>query len=554
MKKGVFDTPPPRHTVQAMPGLLENLSLRDDHGLYIDGVFVSWGEMWRMAGRASGYVLDAGRNIACVMNNSHVAVASLVGGMRAGVKAASLPLPHRGQDLVEYAQYVRSVLEQLDAPLVACPSEMLELLDEFGVDAVSFDAVCMGDGSPGRPGGVLVQFSSGSTGSPKGVVLTMQQMEANLAAICEREECREETVLSSWLPLSHDLGLVGIVLVGWRCGGNSRVSQPERFATRPLSWLHDISDDKASISAAPNFALELVLKALPRAKDPGWDLSSLRCLVIGGEVIRPETLRRFTAALEPYGLSPDALAPAYGMAEAALAVSLTAPGEPWRVCHVDAASIESGAVRVIGESVPGLDCSTVAEGVVEVVVSGRVLDGYVVLTDDDSNIFVDGPSVTSGYLGMAPRVGMHPTRDVGAVTEAGEVLVLGRSDEIIVVRGRNLHPLDAEHACDGLVRRGAVAAVPDGEGGLALICEPQGETGEERAQEVRRRVVQATGVGPSRVVFVKRGTLWKTTSGKTKRRALHAALVGGTLKIVEDHRFGGARGRFREGLMGEGTV
>lgn len=521
-------------TPTGLLALLEQASRNESdhgsrHGLSTATGRITWTDLWSMAASARDWVVERDEHVVCcIMENTPEAVAVLVGALRAGVRVHSLPLPHRGQDLLEYAAMVEALR---DGGVLIAGEEVAEALG-----CLSFRDVEGGVQSVDRAGGLLVQYSSGSTGRPKGVVLDDMQLGANVKAIRDRLGIDESWSIAAWLPLSHDMGLIGMLLCAWAVSGECRMTPPERFAMRPLTWLDDLSETRASITAAPNFALELVLRAMARRGERTWDLSNLRCVIVGGEMVRADTLRRFARALEPYGLSRDALAPAYGMAEAALAVSLTKPGDPWRVVHLEREDLAGGVVPSDVESIAGHDGVPVAEGSVEVVVSGEVLDGYTVHSDAESNLFVEGPSVTRGYLGCEEREGALATRDRGVVLPSGEVVVVGRSDEVVVVRGRNLHPDDVEEACSHLLRRGCVVAVPDGQGGLAIVGErPGGEEAETVAAEVRKSVSQATGTGPSKVVFVKRGTLFKTPSGKPKRRAIAAALLDGRLQTESAH-------------------
>jgi acyl-coenzyme A synthetase/AMP-(fatty) acid ligase len=173
---------------------------------------------------------------------------------------------------------------------------------------------------------------------------------------------------------------------------------------------------------------------------------------------------------------------------------------------------------------------------VEIVSNGMPLPGYAVSVNEDCVLEVDGPSLYSGYLGKTERIGAHVTGDLGALV-CGEVVVIGRADDVIVVRGRNIHPQDVEESCSAFVRAGCVAAVTDGIGGIAVVAEPQDEGYDEAADSIRKAVATTCGVGPSSVVFVARGSLAKTSSGKTKRRGISKDFAGGTLNVVSTHGF-----------------
>lgn len=521
-----------------MPDLLELLSASKHGRLVTPEKSLTWDAMWDLAGAAGGSIKERGGRVACIMENTHEAVAVLVGGLRCGGTVASLPLPHRGQDISRYVERTRNAMYTAGIETLAVSDSVAEMLNAAGVEAVRFSEMLAGENvTDVVSGGKLVQYTSGSTGEPRGIPLTCSQVGANVRAIRDFIECDRSWTVSTWLPLSHDMGLVGTLLTAWAADGVCHLSPPERFARRPLTWLDDMSTSRAMISAGPNFALELVLRALERPSERDWDLSAMRTLIVGGETVQPRTLRRFGEALEKWGFNPDALSPAYGMAEAALAVSLSKPLQPWKVVHVAARSLHEGHVEVSGGVIPGRENREVPDGCVEVAVSGTVLPGWSVDTNADGELLVEGPSVYDGYLGEAPRTEPHHTKDYGVVV-GGAVVVLGRQDEVIVTRGRNLHPEDVEAVCADLVRRGCAVAVPDGSGGMAVVAEvPEAVDAEERAKAVRRVVSQGVGVAPSVVVFVKRGSIEKTPSGKLRRRAVGARLVAGTLEVLSRHAF-----------------
>jgi acyl-CoA synthetase (AMP-forming)/AMP-acid ligase II len=233
----------------------------------------------------------------------------------------------------------------------------------------------------------------------------------------------------------------------------------------------------------------------------------------------------------------EALAPSYGMAEVGLAVSMGTVIEPWRVVGVSTESLAEGAPVLVEGPRPGLRSGGFAEGVTEVVVSGETLRGYAVTTDAESTLLVDGPSLFDGYVGGERRTGPHLTRDAGFALDDGGVVVLGRTDDVIIVRGRNIYPEDVEAVCADLVRRGLIAAVPDGEGGMAIIAEPLNGDNSANAESIRQTATRATGVAASSVVFVARGTLERTPSGKLRRRSLANGLQTGRLAVVSEHQF-----------------
>jgi acyl-CoA synthetase (AMP-forming)/AMP-acid ligase II len=539
----IDDTAPDWGTVVRMQNILDQLVKHDTgNTITMCGEGYRWDEMWRKTERAAGWIHTHGGVLACLMENTADAAACAVGALLCGGRAVSLPLPHRGQDINEYITRTADLARAVGAEYVACTDEVKALLGIVELpDDMSFVSFADVTGYTGAThvgeGGELIQFTSGSTGAPKGIPLDGYRIGANVSSIRDSIGFTTAGSVVSWLPHSHDMGFVGVLLSTWSVGGTGLISSPEEFVTRPLSWIENLSRTRSEITVAPNFALELVLRSWARVRATKYDLSGLKTMIIGGEIVRAETLRSFSASLIEYGMNPNVIAPAYGMAEVGLAVSLGEVLKPWRVVGIDAESIADGAPRVVAEAVSGQLHRVAGPGIVEAVVCGEVLPGYSVHCDPHSTLVVDGPSLFSGYLGGEPRQGAHRTQDTGMVLPDGGVVVLGRSDDVIVVRGRNIHPEDIENACQDAARRGVVAAVPDGSGGVAIVAEALSGEKAEQAATIRRLASHASGVAPSRVVFVRRGTLEKTTSGKIRRRSIAARLTSGTLDVASDHNY-----------------
>jgi fatty-acyl-CoA synthase len=340
----------------------------------------------------------------------------------------------------------------------------------------------------------------------------------------------------SWLPMAHDMGFVGQLLLAWSGGVNMMLRDPQAFLVNPLVWLQDLHDEKAMCSSSPNFALDLVMRKLERSPDHDWDLSNLARIWCGGEAPNPTTLRRFASMTARYGLRENVLAPAYGMAEVGACVSLSPHGSRWKVAHVELEALSKGRVVALDYLLDGHTAGSAPDGYIEVVSNGAPLPGYQVRTNEDNVLEVEGPSLYSGYLGKTSRNGAHTTGDMGALV-CGEVVVVGRADDVIVLRGRNVYPQDVEESCAAFVRAGCVAAVTDGEGGVAIVAEAQTDELEAAADSIRKAVTSTCGVGPSSVVFVARGSLAKTSSGKTKRRGIARQLADGTLGSVATYSF-----------------
>jgi acyl-CoA synthetase (AMP-forming)/AMP-acid ligase II len=496
---------------------------------------VSLAKVWRRSAAAGRYLVHrAGRGSAVAMMLSTTAecVTTLIGGWRAGLCVASLPSPARATPLPEYVDQLGSVLRIMEAKLLVVDDEIVGAIPELPVPVVTFSQAISGvPGKSVEESGSFVQFTSGSTSTPKGVMLSMDAIGANVRALLDSVATPDRLTCCSWLPLSHDMGLVGMLLAVWAgqrhaSPGGLVLIRPERFLRRPSTWLSACAEFGATVTAAPNFGLDLAMRDLAACGQP--DLSALQVCIVGAEPVRAQTLRRFAAALAPYGFDGGALCPAYGMAEASLAVSAKPPGKPWNAGHVDTKALELGRWQECG---PG-------EGATEIVGLGPPLPGMEVAVGGEaagvSEVKVRGASMFDGYLGgVDPRAsdGWFPTRDLGLFRD-GELYVTGRADEVILVAGRNLYPHDIEEAAarvDG-IRRHCTAAVAYGSSAYAVVLERPGKAASEAelkrlCQAVRLEVAKRIGIGPAAVIAIARGSFPRTPSGKPQRRRLAAQVV-----------------------------
>jgi acyl-CoA synthetase (AMP-forming)/AMP-acid ligase II len=482
----------------------------------------SFADLWALSSHAAHAVrtrVPSGR-VAGLLSPSAEAVASLIGCLRAGRDFVSMPLPGRGQDGLAYVLQLRTITEVCGAGAIVVEAAYCGLLESLSVrigcpvivaeDLASCTSSLRTDEDPGE----LIQFSSGTTGSPKGVRLSGAAIAASAEAtvIALRIEARPE-VFCGWVPLSHDMGLIGGLLATWV--GSTRVPykyiciSPELFMARPSMWMETCAANRATITAAPTFAYHVVSRHLARSAT--LDLTTLRAAIVGAEPIGAETLRLFASAASRHGLRETALCPAYGLAEATLAVSMVPPEEAW----------STRTVSVDGQNSTYVSC-------------GRILDCVTVAAPDISvgagPIAVGGPAMCSGYVPsrIAPPTGWIDTGDLG-VLAGGELFVTGRSDDLLCLAGRNMFAWELERAASTLpeVRAGACAAVTDGQGRYVVFFEPRGAEGSELEDvltKVRRKLAAVAGIGPSAVGCLARGTLPKTPSGKIRRNSIAADL------------------------------
>ncbi len=407
--------------------------------------------------------------------------------------------------------------------------------------------VVPGGSAPGArpaPGDLaLLQYTSGSTGSQKGVMLSHGNLLANLRAIGAGIEVRDDDVAVSWLPLYHDMGLIGLMLGTLYFGIPLVAISPIDFLRRPARWIRLLSEHRGTVTAGPNFAYSLVARKMRDADLQGIDLSPLRVALCGAEPIHPTTVDGFTRRFEPCGFRPEAFFPAYGLAENTLAVSFSPLGTRPRVEHLDAEALERENRAVRRE--PG-------EGTRAVVSVGFPLPTVEVAVVDEEDrslpegvrgeVVVRGPSVMAGYLGQPEataqvlRNGWLHTGDLGFFLD-GHLYISGRRKDLVIKAGRNYFAEDLETAAarvDG-VRPGGVCAfsvsrADRGTEEVILVAEArEGAEPGGLADAIRREVGESTGCRPDQVVMVPPRTLPKTSSGKIQRFRARSWYLDGSL-------------------------
>jgi fatty-acyl-CoA synthase len=389
----------------------------------------------------------------------------------------------------------------------------------------------------------FLQFTSGSTTHPRGVVVTHAAIMANAKAIAEHA-LRVDPAIDlgvSWLPLHHDMGLIGFVVTPMVCGVPVVLLPTSRFLRRPEIWLGTVHRRRATITFAPTFAMALARK---RARSD-WDLSCLRVVGCGAEPIRAAVLRDFAATFRPMGLAPQALTPSYGLAEATLAVTFQPTGAGMRVDRVDPVRLANHVAE------PSDD-----ERAIEIVGCGRPLPGHDVAVTDTSgaprperrigDVRVRGPSVAREYFqdpastGATFHDGWLETGDLGYLAD-GELFICGRTKEILVVHGRNLHPEPIEQVAASVkgIRDGRVVAFarPGDRGEEVVVCaEVAGANDVSLRDEVAERIAQELGVPVADVVLLGPSVLPRTTSGKLQRGLARAAYLAGEYQARAIHR------------------
>ena len=400
----------------------------------------------------------------------------------------------------------------------------------------------------------LLQYTSGSTGDPKGVVLTHENLLSNIRAIVEVVQVGPDDLVVSWLPLYHDMGLIGAWFTPLLCGLPVVIMSPLAFLTRPERWLKAFHKHRGTLAAAPNFAYELCVRKIADKDIEGLDLSSWRAALNGAEPVNPETLTRFAERFERYGFRREAQLPVYGLAEASLAVTVPPLNRGPLIDRV-----EREAFTAEGRAIPAPDDSTA----IAFVSSGKPLPRHEVrLVDASGNEVPDrtegflwfrGPSATSGYyrnaeatknllpVGPASREGEYDWVDSGdrAYRADGEIYVTGRVKDIIIKGGRNLYPHEVEElaARANGIRKGCTVAFgtkdeATGTEKLIVVAESRERQPSQRAMiaaAVTEQVAQGLGLPPDRVELIPPGSIPKTSSGKLRREETKQLYLAGTL-------------------------
>ena len=506
----------------------------------------TWAQVHQRARRVAGGLAaaDVGPGDAvAVLAGAPVEIAPTAQGL--WMRGASLTMLHQPTprtDLSVWAIETAAVIDTIAAKVVVISDPFMaaaSVLAQIGVRVVTAEQLLAADTtdpvSTEEDDLALMQLTSGSTGPPKAVRITHRNLVSNAEAMfIGAEYDLDSDVIVSWLPLFHDMGLTGFLTVPMYFGAELVKITPVDFLRDTLLWAKLIDKYKGTMTAAPNFAYALFAKRLRRQAQPGeFDLSTLRWALSGAEQVEPDDVEDLCEAGAPFGLRPEAILPAYGMAETTVAVSFSECGGGLVIDEVDA-----DLLAVLHRAVPATTGNTR-----RLASLGPLLRGLEArIVDEDANVLptrgvgviqVRGEPLTAGYSTRAgftsaqDEHGWYDTGDLGYLTENGHIVVCGRVKDVIIMAGRNIYPIDIERAAarvDG-VRPGCAVAVRLHAGhsretfAVAVESNAFGDRAQVRRieRQVAHEVVAEVDVRPRNVVVLRPGTIPKTPSGKLRR-------------------------------------
>jgi fatty-acyl-CoA synthase len=522
---------------------------------------VSFGQLYEEARAAAAALqqrgLEPGDHVAILGPTSRGLVTAIEACWMAGITSMVLPLPMRLASLDEFVQGTRARMIHGDARLLLMDDDLAGLYTPAPGDppteslasvqpgqGVPADAFVPPPDDPDRL--VILQYTSGSTSEPKGVMLPDRVLSANLDAISTAAALDPDDVLVSWLPLYHDMGLVGLLASALTNGAELVLAAPQDFLAHPGRWMEWISTYGGTVTAGPNFSWVLAARGLARAAD--LDLSTLRLALNGAEPVDPDTVETFVRAAVPYGFQPGAVFCAFGMAEVGIGGTFPPLGRGMVCDAVDRFVLEREGIAkpadpgdelarrlpLLGRPVPGLEIRVCDPATGEVLPDRHV-----------GELEIIGTSVTSGYYkrpdvtAASFRDEWLRTGDLGYLLD-GELVLCGRIKDVIIVGGRNVFPEDIERAVGDLegVRAGNVIAFGvegyKARESVVVVAEVRASETVPLRKAVHRKVLEVTGVPPRDVMFVEPGSLPKTSSGKLQRGVCRDRYLNETLLLVPD--------------------
>jgi len=515
---------------------------------------ITWAELHADA-RAMAAALQQrgvapGDHVAILGPTSRALVTAIQATWLTGACIVTLPLPMRMASLDGFIAQTRERVSAADCSIVLMDPQFSEFIEPVEGDApfATFDEL-VGDADAfvrhaDDPDALaILQFTSGSTSEPKGVQLPHRQICNNLDGAVVAADLRPGDVLVSWLPLYHDMGLIGLLTIPLTTGLDLVLGAPQDFLAKPSRWMKWISDFGGTCTAGPNFSYVLATRALRRAE--GLDLSHMRTALNGAEPVDADAFRAFAAEAARFGFPEGALFPAFGMAEVCIAGTFPEPGtglttdlvDLWVLEHerfarpAEAGTPHARELAVLGRAVPGLEIQVVDPQ------TGRICRDREV-----GELHIRGNSVTPGYYrrpdateDLIPDGWLH-TGDLAYLVD-GQMVMCGRIKDVIIIGGRNIHPQDIEKvvgAVEGVRTGNVIAFGQEGRHGkqhVVVVAETRLEDTTALRRAIHQEVTDQIGVPPRHVVLVAPSTIPKTSSGKLQRTACRRMFEAGELGV-----------------------
>ena len=521
---------------------------------------ITHGELWmgarRIAAGLRALDLEPGRTVAIMLPSGRPYFETFMGTLMASGAAVPLYPPTRIHRLEEHVRRQARIMANAQASVLVTFEEVKRIGGLLKALLPDLRAIVTPAELAREPGGerlrarggdlAFLQYTSGSTGDPKGVMLTHANLLANIRAMIRGCAATPAETFVSWLPLYHDMGLIGAWLAVMCAGARLVLMSPVTFMGRPARWLRAISAWKGTLSAAPNFAYEICARKLDDADLRGLDISSWRVAFNGAEPVHPETLERFAARFAPYGFRREALAPVYGLAENSVGVTFPPTGRGPRVDRVKRREfLERGWAEPAGPDDANA-LTFVGCGSPLTTVEVRIVDeaGREAADRARGRVEFRGPSAMAGYYRNAAATrrvldrGWVDSGDLGYIAE-GELYVTGRTKDMIIRGGRNIHPQELEEAVGNVsgIRLGFVAVFGTRDARssterLVVVAETRATQREDREKLVSKicdlssELLEAP---PDDVVLLPPGSVPKTPSGKIRRSACRELYEKGEL-------------------------
>lgn len=533
----------------------------EDNGIRFSGPDGTW-DFWsysRLAALTRQFAagltqrgIGNGQRVTLIQSSGPHFVASFFGAMLAGAVPSPAAPPLVFGDIAAYADHVNGLVHTARSALVVADAQLVDTIREILADAATAPPVAdFGDVPATEPADrtgrtsardlALLQFTSGSTGRSRGVEVSHGALASNVAAIHRWLRWTPADATASWLPVHHDMGLIGCLVAPVVMGGDLWLLAPGDFLREPARYLRCFGEFGARLTAMPNFGLEYVTRRVSPDALTDCDFTAWRAVIIGAEHIDPDSLRRFHAALAPFGLSRQALLPAYGLAESTLAVTGVPLDEEWSCATVDPDALAVGSpLRQVPDGQPIVGCGRPLAGLTVTIVDSdraELSNGPAESPEGTvGEIVVRGSSVADGYADSRDTrtttlsAGELRSGDAGFVLD-GQLFVLGRLGDSIKIRGTTVFAEDLEAAMAGLGLRAHRCAVLLGMHRqqptvVAMLEQELSESAIDALVALLRRRTET-----ARIVLVTaaRGAIARTSSGKVRRRQLWNAFVTGQL-------------------------